>query len=367
MEEPDPSTLSRLTNGQIAGGIAAVLILGIFILFPTIRHHMNHVITDDAYVSGNLVTVASMVSARIERMPAGTGDTVQAGDPLVILNDGPFQAALTKSRAAASSARSKLAETEIILEREKHRAGPVADQYEAEWTATKAHVNAALADREHALSNLKRAELLLQSGLIAESELEATRMTAQRRKAELEEARERVNKAAAGVRMEDNLHPVRIQHQKVATARAELALAEAEVDRAEIEARETRAISPVRGIVAKTTVNTGELVDEGQTLAFVHDLDTLWVVANIEETQIAQVKIGQPVQITIDAWPDSVLQGIVRKIGSVTGSQFAIIPRESLGGNFVKTVQRVPVRISVQDPGQMLQLGLSAIVAIDIR
>ena len=367
MEEPDPTTLSRLTNGQIVGGISGILILVALILIPTIRHHLNHVITDDAYVSGNLVTVSSMIAGRIESMAVSTGDTVQGGDPLVILNDGPFQAALGKSRAAASSARSKLAEAEIILEREKHRAGPVADQYEAEWTATKAHVNAAHADREHALNNLRRSEMLLKSGLIAESELEAARMTAQRREAELEEARERVNKAAAGVRMEDNLHPVRIQHQKVETARAELALAEAEVERAEIEARETRATSPVRGIVAKTTVNTGELVDEGQTLAFVHDLDTLWVVANIEETQIALVKIGQPVEITIDAWPDTVLHGTVQKIGSVTGSQFAIIPRESLGGNFVKTVQRVPVRISVQDPGKMLQLGLSAVVAIDIR
>ena len=123
----------------------------------------------------------------------------------------------------------------------------------------------------------------------------------------------------------------------------------------------------MRGIVARTVVNTGELVDDGQALAFIHDLDTLWVVANVEETQIAKVRIGQPVEITVDAWPDTPLTGHVGKIGSVTGSRFAVIPRESLGGNFVKVVQRIPIRISVEDPSDVLQLGLSAVVGIDIR
>jgi membrane fusion protein (multidrug efflux system) len=368
MNDPDSQPSSRPSTKRIALAISVLVIVGLVLLYPTIRYHLGHVITDDAYVSGNLVTISSQISARVDSLKVSTGDTVSAGEILVVLDDRPFHANLKKARAVETSARSQLAEAQITLEREKHRAGPVADQYAAEWVATKARLNAARAAYEQAERSLRRAERLSGSGLISESELERARIAGQQRKAELEEAGELVNKAAAGVKMTDgHLHPVRIQHQKVETARANLTLAEADVDRARIGLLETRIFSPVRGIVAKSAINRGELVDAGQTLAFVHDLDTLWVIANVEETLIAKVQIGQSVAVTIDAWPDFPLEGKVEKIGSVTGSQFAMIPRESLGGNFVKVVQRIPIRISVKDPGRLLQLGLSAVVGIDIR
>ncbi|MEE2754241.1 MAG: HlyD family secretion protein [Candidatus Latescibacterota bacterium] len=359
---------SLLSKKRIVWLTATLVVFGTALLYPTILYHLGHVITDDAYVSGNLVTISSQISARVDSMATSTGDTVSVGQILVVLDDRPFHANLNKARAVETSARSQLAEAQITLEREKHRAGPLADQYAAEWVATKARLNAARAAYEQAKRSLARAERLSGSGLISESELESTRIAAQQREAELEEAGEQVNKAAAGVKMTDgHLHPVRIQHQKVETARARLTLAETDVERARISLLETRIFSPVRGIVAKSAINTGELVDVGQTLAFVHDLDTLWVIANVEETLISRVKMGQSVSITIDAWPDLPLEGRVEKIGSVTGSQFAMIPRESLGGNFVKVVQRIPIRISVRDPGRLLQLGLSAVVGIDIR
>ncbi len=368
MDAPEIATESRLNTGRIVGGLAVVILLGAILLVPKIRYHLNHIVTDDAYVSGSLVTISTRVSARIESLAVATGDTVSPGQILLALDERPFLAELERARAIASGARSELAEAQISLDREKHRAGPLADQFAAEWTASKARLTATQAALEQAERTLRRTERLSGSGLVSDSELEAARIATQQRKAELDEAGEQVNKAAAGVKMTDgHLHPVRIQNQRVETARANLALAESEVETARIGLHETRVFSPVHGLVAKTAVNTGELVDVGQTLAFVHDLDTLWVIANVEETQISNVRVGQPVDITIDAWPDSPLMGHVESIGSVTGSQFAVIPRESLGGNFVKVVQRIPLRISVEDPGRILQLGLSAVVGIDIR
>jgi membrane fusion protein (multidrug efflux system) len=368
MNEPDPADPKPRSSRRIILVLVGILLAGSIFLYPTIQYHLGHVITDDAYVSGNLVTVSTRISAKVDCMAVSTGDTVSVGDILVVLVDRPFRANLNKARAIETSSRSQLAEAQIRLEHEKHQAGPVADQYTAEWTATKARLNAAQAAYEQAERTLRRAERLSGSGLISESELETARISGQQRKAELDEASELVNKAAAGVKMTDGyLHPVRIQHQKVETAQANLTMAQSDVESARIRLLETRTFSPVRGLVAKTAVNSGELVDVGQTLAFVHDLDTLWVVANVEETLISKVQIGQHVEITIDAWPDTPLEGQVKKIGSVTGSQFAVIPRESLGGNFVKVVQRIPIRISVQDPGRMLQLGLSAVVGIDVR
>jgi membrane fusion protein (multidrug efflux system) len=343
------------------------MIIAAILLVPTVDYHLNHVITDDAYVSGNLVAVSATLSARVEEMVASTADSVTVGDLIARLEDGVYRADLQRAKAVVAAARSRLAEAEIILDQEKYRAGPLADQYEAELVAARARLAAAQAAHDQSKSVLRRVERLSNSGLVSDSELEAARIDGQRSKARLDEAVELVRKAAAGVKLTDgHLHPVKIQHQRVETERAGLALAEAESERARIQLEDTRILSPVRGVVAKTMVNRGELVDVGRTLAFIRDLDTLWVVANVEETQIRNVAIGQAVHITIDAIPDGEFSGWVEKIGSVTGSQFAIIPRESLGGNFVKVVQRVPVRISVADPDGILKLGLSAVVGIRI-
>ena len=99
----------------------------------------------------------------------------------------------------------------------------------------------------------------------------------------------------------------------------------------------------------------------------IHDLDCLWIVANVEETEIRRVRHGQGANIRIDAYPHLEFTGQVLSIGSVTTSQFAFIPRQSRGGNFVKVVQRVPVMISVQDSNGLLKLGLSAVVGINIH
>ena len=357
----------RIPGRRIGWALLVLMIIAAILLVPTVDYHLNHVITDDAYVSGNLVAVSATLSARVEEMVASTADSVTVGDLIARLEDGVYRADLQRAKAVVAAARSRLAEAEILLDQEKYRAGPLADQYEAELVAARARLAAAQAAHDQSKSVLRRVERLSNSGLVSDSDLEAARIDEQRSKARLDEAVELVHKAAAGVKLTDgHLHPVKIQHQRVETERAGLALAEAESERARIQLEDTRILSPVRGVVAKTMVNRGELVDVGRTLAFIRDLDTLWVVANVEETQIRNVAIGQAVHITIDAIPDGEFSGWVEKIGSVTGSQFAIIPRESLGGNFVKVVQRVPVRISVADPDGILKLGLSAVVGIRI-
>lgn len=367
-DDTSSSPPRHILGGRIGWALLVLLALGAILLYPTVDYHLNHVITDDSYVSGNLVAISATLSARVEEMAVSTADSVTVGDLIARLEDDVYRADLRRAQAVVAAARSRLAEAEILLDHEKYRAGPLADQYEAELVAARARLAAAQAAHDQSKSVLRRVERLSSSGLVSDSELEAARIDEQRSKAQLDEAVELVHKAAAGVKLTDgHLHPVKIQHQRVETERARLKLAEAESERARIQLEDTRILSPVRGIVAKTTVNSGELVDEGRTLVFVRDLDTLWVVANVEETQIRNVEIGQAVHITIDAIPDREFGGRVEKIGSVTGSQFAIIPRESLGGNFVKVVQRVPVRISVADPNGLLKLGLSAVVGIDIR
>jgi len=366
---PNPTTPSESpSHRRLAIGIGAVLVIAAVAAYPTIYYHLSHVVTDDAYVTGNLVTLSASVDGRITELHVFEGDTVDRGRVLARIDTATYAAEVTRAQASVDRARSRLAEATILLEREKNRAGPLAEQYAAEVDAAQARFTSAAAADGQSARTLQRVDRLSQSGLVSESELDHARSTHRRRSAELDEARELVHKAEALVRLSDgNLDAVRLQHQRVQTSRSELRLAEAGAERWQIRLDATQVRSSVHGVVARLTVHEGELVEEGQTIGFIRDLDTLWVVANVEETRIQNVCPGQPVEITVDAFPDRRLTGRVARIGSVTSSQFAVIPRESFGGNFVKVVQRVPVAIAVDDTSGTLKLGLSAVVGIDVR
>jgi len=295
------------------------------------------------------------------------GDTVTSGQLIAQIKDDTYRAIAAQVEASVARARSRLLESEITLDRERRRAGPLAVRDEADLTASKARLSASEAALKQAETELQRVLRLSESGLTSTAALDAALTLRRTRQAELDATLEEVHKAQAARELTDgHSDAVRIQRQRVETARAELRLAESELDAANIRLESTRLYSPVHGIVARVTANQGELLEENQTVAFLHDLDALWVVANVEETEIRQVRPGQAVTVTVDAHPGRAFDGRVLHIGSTTTSQFALIPRQSVSGNFVKVIQRVPVRISVSDPDGILKLGLSAIAAINI-
>jgi len=345
----------------------AVVVAAAALAYGPILYHLGHVVTDDACISGDLVTVAPSVSGRLSGLLVAEGDTVALGQVLAHLEDNTYRAVAAQMEAAVEGAQSQLAEAEIALEQERRRAGPLAVRDEADLTASRARLSAAGAALDQSETELERVVRLSQSGLASNAQLDAALTLRRTRQAELDAAQEDVHKAQAA-RDLTNGHSdaVRIQHQRVETARAAMRLAESELSSARIHLENTALYSPVRGIVARVAVSPGELLEENQTVALIHDLGSLWAGANVSETEIRQVRPGQDVDITVDAYPDRIFRGKVLHIGSVTSSQFALIPRQSVAGNFVKVVQRVPVRISVSDPQGILKLGLSAVAAIDI-
>ncbi len=369
LDSESPSGSSRFRPRRLIWILAPLVSVTIvFLVYEPIRYRLNHVVTDDAYVSGSLVTVAPSVPGRLIDLTVAEGDTVSEGQLVARLRDHVYRAVVAQTEAAVACARSRLAETEIALGHERRRAGPLVVRDEADLVAAKARASAAGAAVEQAEAELQRIRRLSESGLASTAQLDAARTLHRTRRAELDAAQEEVNKAQAARQLTDShLDAVRIQNQQVETARAELHLAESELESAAIRLASTHLYSPVRGVVARVATHIGERVEEDQTVALVRSLDALWVVANVEETEIRKVRQDQAVDIVVDAYPGIAFPGRVLTIGSATRSQFALIPRESMGGNFVKVVQRVPVRISVADPQGILKLGLSAVVAIDTR
>ncbi|MDA0710522.1 MAG: HlyD family secretion protein [bacterium] len=346
-------------------GLPFALLIGLYFLLPTLQYQFSHVITDDAFLDAPLLSLSPSVAGRISDLTIAEGDTVSTDQIISRLSQGLYRAALAETEARVEIAQSGLEERKLALRLEERKTGPLSKRDRAELIAWQARLQGVRAELSEAEGALRRAQQLSKSALVSDSDLETVRLRRDRAQAELQVIQEEVNKASATqaltMEMQENLA---LQAQRIETARAELKRVEAERDAAELQLALTELRSPAYGIVARVLAHVGERVEEGQTIALVHDLDRLWLIANIEETQIRHILPGQVVDIRVDALPSRTFKGTVSHIGPVTKSQFALIPRQSRAGNFVKVVQRIPVYVSVDDADPSLKPGMSAVAAI---
>jgi membrane fusion protein (multidrug efflux system) len=163
---------------------------------------------------------------------------------------------------------------------------------------------------------------------------------------------------------------VPVKEAAAGRAGASVEQAQAELAAAELELAKTRVVAPVAGMVSKKTVEPGQMVQVGQPLLAIVPLDGVWVVANLKETQVGRVRPGQPVTVHVDTFPGRVFPGHVDSISAGTGARFSLLPPENATGNWVKVVQRVPVKILLEDyraNPHLLRAGMSATVTIDVR
>ena len=342
-----------------------LMVIATYLSYPTIEYQFTHVITDDAFIDAPLLSISHSVSCRIAQLHVAEGDTVNPNQVISKLSQGLYQAALAETEARVEYAKSLLEEHKLALLMERRKTGPLSKRDHAELDAWQARLQGARAALNESERNLKRAQQLSRSALVSDSDLEGTRVRRDRAYAELQVTQEEVKKATASHALTVELQEtVALHKQRVETARAELKRVEAERDAAQLRLSLTEIRSPIHGVVARLQARIGERIEEGQTVCLVHDLQSLWLIANIEETQIRHVSSNQPVDIRVDAFPDQTFKGAVHHVGAVTKSQFALIPRQSRAGNFVKTVQRIPVYITVDDARNLLKPGMSAVAAI---
>lgn len=295
--------------------------------------------TEDAYVEGNLVQVTPQVAGTVTRIAADNTDFVRPGETLVQLNEVDARLALDRAEAAlAKSARQVRAQFAGV------------DQLRATVLQREA-------DLGKAASDLERRRKLADTGAVSGEDIRHAEDAVAAARAALSAARQQVGSANAlvdGTTVEN--------HPDVAAAIAQLRDASLQLAR-------TVLVAPVGGIVARRNVQIGQRVGQGSPLMAIVPLDQMWVTANLKETQLKDVRIGQPVAVTADAYGgDVVFHGRVVGQEAGTGSAFAAVPAQNATGNWIKVVQRVPVRIAL-DPKELaqhpLRLGLSMKVAID--
>jgi membrane fusion protein (multidrug efflux system) len=369
----------------------ALVVVGILSL-ALIRYYYYRVSTDDAEVDGHLVPMASKIYGDIAEVRVDDNQPVKAGQILVRIDPRDYQARVDQAKAALALAESQAqaAQVGVPLTQETTQSySASADAqlanaqaeydraktaYEKDSTAelafAHANVDARQADNDRAQADLARMKPLVEkaeisqqqfdaylaAARVAESELRAAkdRLAAAERGAEISKAamlaaKAKVDQARAGVEQARANHKqVPIKQADAAAAIAAVAQAKANLEAADLQLSYTTVVAPVDSVVTKKSVEVGQIVQPGQSLLVLIPLQDIWVTANFKETQLANVRPGQRVEIHVDMYGKT-FPGHVDSIAGATGARLSLLPPENATGNFVKVVQRIPVKILV-DP-----------------
>ena len=351
---------------SLLGGGVAVIAVGVLLYWLLIGQ--NYVSTDNAYVNADTADITPLISAPVTQVQVGETQTVKKGQVLVRLDDSDTRVALDQARAQLGQAERKV---RGYYSNNEALAGQVAAR-DADIVRADAQIMSAKSDLERAQTELGRRQRLATSGAVSGDELTQAQnqfRTAQAMLAQANAGRvqAQANKTAAQASREINAALISDSsfqdNPEVAAARANVAMAELNQSR-------TVLYAPVDGVVAKKQVSVGQRVPVGATLMNVVPIDTAYVDANFKEVQLRKVRAGQPVTLTSDKYGDGVkFHGTVVGFAGGTGAAFAMIPAQNATGNWIKVVQRLPVRVRLE-PNELrdhpLQVGLSMKAVVDV-
>jgi membrane fusion protein, multidrug efflux system len=333
-------------------------------------------VTNDAYVRRDITPLSTKVAGLVREVKVADYQRVHKGDELVGLADEDFQAQVAQAAAAVDAANAAIENNrrqQALQDTRIMRALAGIDQAQSQIVAAQAGRNAVEADllrtrsernRQEALFSVQSATQQRVESAVADEERFAAQATS--RDADLAQARTllRSNELAAEAERRSNAVLESQNRQLIADLHAK----EAALAAARVNLGYTRIVAPADGTVGERRVRPGQLVSPGtQVLSFVDG--TAWVQANFRETQLTNINVGDPVEVRVDVYPGTVIRGRVLEIAPASGSQFALLPPDNATGNFTKVVQRVPVKVALDDAPLIstLRAGLSAVVTVRTR
>jgi membrane fusion protein (multidrug efflux system) len=392
---------------RIGIGVVALAILGVGIWFWATAGRET---TDDAQVDAHVTQVSARVGGIITKINVADNQLVEAGTVLVELDPRDYQVSVDKARAEladaeanAVAAQSNVPITSTTAASNVTTARGGIAQAQSGVTAAEKEVDAARARLVSAQARLREAEAnatkaardverlrgLLAKDEVSQQQFDATTAAAEAQRAAADSARSQIAEAEAGIRVaESRLAQSRAgeqqAHAEMATAQtapSQIAATKARASSAEAHVQQARATvaqaelnreyvtikAPVRGIVSRKGINVGQVVQPGQPLLAIVQIDDVWITANFKETQLKNMRPGQRAKASVDALGGREFTGKVDSIAGATGSRFSLLPPENATVKFVKVVQRVPVKIALdpgQDPEHLLRPGMSATVTV---
>ncbi len=350
-EIPEPPRPKRRWLPFALLGVLALA--GSFWGVRTWLYSRSHETTDNAQIEGHVVPVLPKVGGYVARVLVEDNQVVREGDTLVTLDPRDYQVRLQEAEADLGAAEAAAARN--------GEATAQVGQASAKSGAAQASIASAQATYDRTLQDVDRMRRLSETRVISKQQLDEAEAAYRSAEADLRAAQSQaraaqaeVSGASAGVR----------------TAQAHMAAAQAAAVAGQLQLSYAVITAPASGRVSKKTVEVGQLVSPGQSLMSLVDERDVWVVANMKETQLDDIAVGQPVEIEVDAYKGRTFTGRVQSIQGATGARFALLPPDNATGNFTKVVQRVPVRIALDHrPANAppLRPGMSVEVAIDTR
>lgn len=306
------------------------------------NYSRTHISTDDAFIDTHTFTVSSRIPGRISKVFISDNRPVRKGELLAVIDPADYEAQVKEAEAALMLAKNETSGEYALVE------------------AARAGVSQAEAAMEQAALDLKRAQSLYEKEVIPKEQLDRVSTANRIAEARLSEASQKLRREEANIGLAKN-----------GGKEARIALREAKVTQAMLNLSYTKIYAPSDGYVTKKAVDAGNFVQPGQPLMSIIDLGNIWITANYKESQLTDVKPGQVVEFEVDTYPGQKFHGIVDSLMAGTGSAFALLPPENASGNFVKVVQRIPVKILI-DPasiamgqaGHVLRIGMSVVPTI---
>jgi len=411
--------------------VVVLLAVSAYVGGKWVRFYMTHVTTDEAWIKGDLVTVSSKVPGEIVELFVDDGYRVEKNDPIATIDPRDYTAKVKEAEAVleyntsrlkkaevelrvkdertlaelaqaqadyeVSLAKLKQAEEDLALERKRRR--DEIEQAEAALESARAQVDEYQARLLNAEQEYQRAIRLFQEGVVSDQDVDLAKREFEVEQARYDSTVEEKKKAEAALKLaktledsvrikeeavqtakgdvkraeadlgwaEANRGEVELEAENIKTIRAEIAKAEATLEAARTNLLETRVVAPISGVVSRRIADLGEKMEERQPIAVLNDDTAVWVIANIQEKKIRKVRLDQPVEVKVDAYPGRIFSGRVINIGSATAAEFALIPTHDDSRPFTKVAQRIPVKIGVEDPGHELKPGMMVVVSINVK
>jgi len=341
---PPPAAAKKKRNPLrflLMFGVPVVLIGGGAYYYLTGGRYID---TDNAYVQQAKVSISPDVAGRIISVAVTGNQVVKAGDTLFAIDPEPYRIALSQADAALSAARVNVEQLRVGL------------------AVAKAKLDAARATLDVRQTDWDRKTALQTQGVTAVSSLDDARLALQSAQSSVALEEQDVANATAALGGDPDI--ATDDHPAVLAAAAARENAARNLDK-------TTVVAPADGIISQVaSLNVGQFVATGSTIATLVETANTWVDANFKETQLTGMAVGMPAEISVDAYPGAMLAGHIDSIGAATGAEFALIPAQNATGNWVKVVQRIAVRIVLDDTEEnanLLRAGMSAAVKIDTK
>jgi membrane fusion protein (multidrug efflux system) len=314
-------------------------------------YSQSHEVTDDAQVDADISPVISRVSGYVQDIRFSENQYVKAGDTLVVLDDRDYKIKLQQAQAALNSTRQSVSVSESAV-----------SEAQTGIATAQANIDAAKVRVWKATEDYNRYKNLYDDHAITKAQLDAVQAEKESAEAAL---------AAAQSQVPVVNRKVGTGKQQTEAASSNVALRMADIDYAKLQLTYTVITAPVSGIVSKKNIQVGQLVQAGQSLFAIVKQQGMYITANFKETQMGDLRIGEKVDVNVDAFSDTTINGTIESFSGATGAKFSLLPPDNATGNFVKVVQRVPVRIKLDTTDnafvQNLRAGMSVKVVVHTK